>query len=324
MEITKNKSEDLITHNTAQNYVPVEWKIMIEDIKGRIIASGDKEDATVEEQLAMIDQLIRFEFGRFLLTNQGVNGFWTQYMALYPQWSKNPENQSKITAFEKWMLESLPTIRATQERFRLFQKVIQNFINKHSSRNLMLMSIPCGMMDDLLTLNFPRDRSVQLIGIDLDPNSVKGAAENAKRLGLAESAEFYQMNAWEMRVEEQCDLLTSNGLNIYEKEDDKIIELYRKFYQALKPNSLLVTSFLTPPPMLSTASPWEMDKINPKHLLGQKIIFSYILQAKWQCYRTEAQTLAQLKAAGFNNVQFIYDEYKMFPTVVAVKGVVNE
>jgi len=113
--------------------------------------------------------------------------------------------------------------------------------------------------------------------------------------------------------------LTSNGLNIYEQDDRKVAELYKKFYTALKPNGGLVTSFLTPPPWLDPTSPWEMNIINQPDLLRQKIIFSYIVQPKWQAYRTETKTIEQLKEVGFRDVQIIYDEYKMFPTVLALK-----
>lgn len=43
-------------------------------------------------------------------------------------------------------------------------------------------------------------------------------------------------------------LIASNGLNIYEPEDDRVIQLYRGFHDALKPGGVLITSALTPPP----------------------------------------------------------------------------
>jgi hypothetical protein len=122
-----------------------------------------------------------------------------------------------------------------------------------------------------------------------------------------------------MHAEEQFDLLTSNGLNIYEQDDRKVTQLYKTFYTALKPNGVLVTSFLTPSPWLDPTSPWEMNIINQSDLLRQKIIYSYIVQPKWQAYRTETKTIEQLKEAGFRDVQIIYDEYKMFPAVLALK-----
>jgi SAM-dependent methyltransferase len=291
----------------------------IKNIKARIVAKGDQNDASVTEQLTIVDQLMTFGFEQFLLKNQGLNGFWTQHMVLYPKWSQALEKQDHITDFERWMLEKMPLIRSTQNRFIIFQELIQDFIKKHPQENIVLASPPCGLMDDLLTLDLPRNQSIKLIGIDLDQHSLIGARENAKRLGLESRSEFRQMDAWKMHVEEQFDLLTSNGLNIYEEDNGRVTELYKKFYVALKPNGVLVTCFLTPPPWLDPASSWEMKNINQDDLLRQNIINSYIVQPKWQAYRTEASTLGQLNEAGFRNAQIIYDEYKVFPTVLAFK-----
>lgn len=62
-----------------------------------------------------------------------------------------------------------------------------------------------------------------------------------------------------------------------------------------------------------------MHKVNLDDLLLQKIIFSGILEVKWQCFRTLEQTDLQLREAGFSEINFIYDEAKMFPTVIAKK-----
>jgi hypothetical protein len=92
-------------------------------------------------------------------------------------------------------LEKRPASRATQERFTIFQKLIQNFIKKHSQENLVLVSVPYGMMDDLLTLDLPHDQSIKLMGIDLGQHSLVLARENAKRLGLESRSEFHQTDA---------------------------------------------------------------------------------------------------------------------------------
>lgn len=62
-----------------------------------------------------------------------------------------------------------------------------------------------------------------------------------------------------------------------------------------------------------------LNKINPEDLLLQRIIFSDILNAKFQCYRSSQQTQKQLALAGFKNIHFLYDEAHLFPTVIAEK-----
>lgn len=155
-----------------------------------------------------------------------------------------------------------------------------------------------------------------MIGIDLDEKSLDLAREKSHQLNIS-NVEFIQNDAWEINNNEQFDIITSNGLNIYEPDDDKVIALYRKFYSALKPEGILITSFLTPPPTISKESPWK--NVNPQDALKQKVIFSDIIGVTWQAFRTEDTTRAQLETAGFQVLEVIYDSQGIFPTVVAKK-----
>lgn len=38
----------------------------------------------VKYQLELLEQLSQFDFGRYLLQNQGINGYWSHYMLTYP------------------------------------------------------------------------------------------------------------------------------------------------------------------------------------------------------------------------------------------------
>ena len=95
--------------------------------------------------------------------------------------------------------------------------------------------------------------------------------------------------------------------------------LYHAFARALKPGGTLVTSFLTPPPTVDPASPWHMRRIDRVALRLQKLVFAYILDARFQCYRTPVTTEAQLRAAGFTDIALTWDEARIFPTVTARK-----
>ncbi|MDP9196255.1 MAG: class I SAM-dependent methyltransferase [Pseudomonadota bacterium] len=111
-----------------------------------------------------------------------------------------------------------------------------------------------------------------------------------------------------METDRQYDAISSNGLNIYEPDDARVVQLYARFFRVLKPGGTLVTSFLVPPP-------WPLA--NGEHLKKQKAVFADILQVQWQHFRTEDQTRKQLKNAGFRDCVFLYDSRHMFPTVVA-------
>lgn len=180
-----------------------------------------------------------------------------------------------------------------------------------------ISSIPCGLMDDLLGLSYLDVDNVTLTGIDLDAHSIFLAQKNAKKYGF-KNVNFHQEDAWKLDIDQEYDIITSNGLNIYEQDDGRVVALYQQFCQALKPGGLLVTSFLTPPPDLSSESTWK--NINIDDALKQKAIFSDIIEVSWQVFRTENQVKIQLEKSGFEVLDIIYDTQGIFPTVLARKG----
>lgn len=290
----------------------------IQKITDRIKQQGDKPYTTVTAQLELLAQLNEFDFGRYLLQNQGINGYWTHYMLTHPWFGRKTGKNNRgepLTNLESFLLNRAPTMLATQQRFEIFLKENQKQVLHHAK----LASIPCGMMGELLYLDYKSVDEVSLIGVDYDPYTLNNSKVCAEQQGLAKFVELIHQDAWNLSFQEEFDLISSNGLNVYELDDEKVKALYRQFYKALKPEGKLVTSFLTYPPTLTKHCEWNLSKINQHDLLLQKIIFVDIIEAKWQCYRSSEQTNDQLKSAGFKNIQFIYDEAKLFPTVVAYK-----
>lgn len=308
------EQEHLLSHAVSTE----DLGVVIEKISSRIKQQGDKPDVTIEAQLELLGELTQFEFGKFLLLNQGINGFWTHYMLTHPWFRRKTQkglDGNHTHPLEQFLLDRAPIIVATQQRFEIFlqenQKAVKN--------NAKIACIPSGMMGELLYLNFENIDTIQLIGIDYDKNTLKDAESLAEKQKLLPWCEFRQADAWEMDSHHEFDLISSNGLNIYEPNDDRVTRLYQIFYDALKKGGKLVTSFLTPPPALSESCEWDMNAINQEDVLKQKIIFSDILEAKWQCFRTSQQTQKQLEAVGFDAIEFTYDPSKIFPTVVAYK-----
>ena len=172
-------------------------------------------------------------------------------------------------------------------------------------------------MKDLLFVDYNGIADVQLVGFDIDQQSLKTAELNASKCPPEVVALFSQKDAWDLAVSEEYDLITSNGLNIYESDEEKVILLYKEFYKALRSAGVLIVSFMTPPPILSAESPWK--DFDLEAVIKQKAISVDILQGKWQSYRTEAQTRQHLEAAGFKISDVIYDLQGMFPTVIAEK-----
>lgn len=302
------EQQHLLSHSIATEKLDV----AIQKIAARIKHLGDRSYATVSMQLDLLQQLSQFELGRFLLLNQGINGYWTHYILTYP-WSSEKEN---LTFVERFILKRAPIMLATQERFEIFLKENQQVVKPAST----LACIPSGMMGELLYLNVTGISNIKLIGVDYDPNALSDAKLLANKQNLSTIVEFNEGNAWSLNFENKFDLISSNGLNIYEPDDARVTELYSTFYNALKPGGKLVTSFLTFPPTMSDECEWDMSVINQNDLLLQKIIFGDILETKWQCYRSSAKTKEQLESVGFEGLKFIYDRAKVFPTVVAHKG----
>ena len=293
--------------------------LTVEKITKKINNTGDLAYVTVARQLDILEELMLFPFGRFLLENKGINGYWTHYMVMHPQRGRltglNSDGKS-FTNLEKFLLDSAPTLLATQQRFVHFQRYLQQEVKNNRS----LASIPCGLMGELLTLDLTQVENLTLVGIDLDPDSLSASQCLAKQLGLFDRVEYHCKDAWHLPFTGTFDAITSNGLNIYESDDERVIELYKQFHQVLIPEGVLVTSFVTPPSNIEKGvDTWDLSKINPDNLLLQKIIFSDIINAQWQCFRTVEQTEKQLRAAGFCRFEFIFDNARMFPTVIAKK-----
>ncbi|AIL65406.1 hypothetical protein NOVO_05170 [Rickettsiales bacterium Ac37b] len=261
----------------------------------------------LEEEISLLQEIIGFELGRFLLQNKGLNGYWTQYVILGDHSNLNQNS------LEYWVFNKAPAVLATQERFSIFKQKTNEILKS----NMTLASIPCGLMDDLLSLDYTGKENIKLVGIDLDPLSLKQAEENSLTYNKNVNVSFKLENAWNLSSSEEYDLITSNGLNIYEPNDTKVIELYKKLYNALSKDGYLITSFLTLPPTLTPDSPWKNFSMHD--VIKQKAIFVDILQAKWQTFRTEEQIRYQLEQVGFRILEIIYDKQSMFPTVIAQK-----
>ena len=309
-----NSRERLLSHQINQD----DLAKVVKQIREKIRKSSSQPNVSIERQIELLEQLAQFDFGRFLLINRGINGYWTHYMLTHPWFGrKNGKNNrgEELNPLETFILDRAPTTLATQQRFEIFLKENQRSV----ADGAVLACIPSGLMGELLYLNFDEIDNISLVGIDYDNETLKDAGWLAHDKGLAQWIQVQQSDAWHLNTHNNFDLISSNGLNIYEPNDTQVTELYRQFYLALKPGGKLVTSFLTPPPVLTKNCEWLMDEIKIEDLSLQKILFSNILESKWQCFRSSNQTEEQLKSVGFNNIKFLYDKAHMFPTVTAIK-----
>jgi SAM-dependent methyltransferase len=286
-------------------------EVASQKIRKQIIERGDLPQVTTKRQLALLDQIAACEIGKFLIERGGLNGYWTHYIVTYPNLSVKP----KMNEVEDFLLNRAPTCLATQQRFQIFKQELQ----KRLFEGANLASIPSGLMTELIELDFSQIENFTLTGIDLDGETIAQGKKLAKEYGLMSHCQFFQKDAWNLEFEDHFDLITSNGLSIYEPDDEKVTALYKEFFKALKPGGSLITSFLTPPPIPGRVTEWNLAKVKPEDALLQKIILSDILGCKWQAFRSSQTVKIQLERAGFEAIELIHDEASIFPTVVARK-----
>lgn len=312
----------LNSHEPSQNLSHEQRESSFEAAKQSIVdkiqSRGDLVYISVNKQLELLEQISQFDLGKFLIERNGLNGFWTHHIISHPlkrRLSGLNSNNLPFHPLEDFLLNRAPTCLATQQRFAIFKTLIQDRLQNGSS----FASIPCGLMGDFLDLDFSNLDEFFLCGIDLDPEALAQATSYAEEKKLVKNCIFFQQNAWNLQSESTFDLIASNGLNIYEPDDEKVIELYRQFYKCLKPQGTLVTSFLTPPPISGMKSEWLFERVNPQDALLQKIIFADILSVKWQVFRSEEMVKEHLSQAGFSEIEIFYDDAHIFPSVVAKK-----
>lgn len=295
----------VITHNINESCIE------IENIREKI---KNKKNLALSEKetIKMLYQLNEFDLGRFLLSNRGLNGYWISYLIL------RGVNNKQAHPLEKWIIHNAPSVLATRERFYIFQDKVKSIVeSKTSSAQINIASIPCGLLDDLLTVDFNTNSKINITGIDLDNISISMAKINAENYNKNHQIQILKCDAWNLKFEKAFDIILSNGLSIYEKSTDRLVDLYKEFYKALKKDGKLITSFLTPPPSLSKESPWT--GVNKEEYKKQISIFSDILSVRWREYRSEAETRDLLAKAGFEVEEIVYDSQHIFPTVIAKK-----
>lgn len=306
-------SQGILSHNSEPN----ELEEALESIRIRIKQAGDKQYVSVARQLQILDEFAAFELGRFMIQNRGWNGYWTHYVLTFPEQGRKTglsHDGKPLTKTENFFLNEAPNVLATQERYRHFLAQNQQAVQE----GVVLACIPCGLMGELLHLDYSGVKDFHLVGIDLDLDALNGARALAQKLKLDQHIELLHKDAWNLGLRNEFDLISSNGLNVYEAEPDKVTELYHQFYLALKPGGKLVTSFLTYPPS-HEKSECDLTKINAEAAQMQRIIVLDILDFKGLCCSTYSQVNEQLSSVGFKNISFINDTARLFPTVLAQK-----
>ncbi len=302
MCLGSTKAPEMLSHNQSQ-----------EKVSERIVSITERLKATdpaslalpLDETLKILDEMVKCNgLGHWLLMHQGLNGFWTAEAIL----RNGGEEPSDIA---RWIANSAPIFCATRERFEIFKKALQKRIN---AGDKIFISVPCGTMEELLTLDAHDKQNVRFIGIDLDSLADSWIKEASTRYSKTSSChkESHQGDAFALsRFVKDADVLVSNGLNFYIKDDAEVIKLYKAFADALKTGGILITSHLALP---SQAKPYDIEAAKK-----QLAIVRDICEMRWQIFRSEDLVKEQLAEAGFEVQEVIGDTQNMFPTYICKK-----
>lgn len=302
-----------ISHRTGSTITDGPSTAEIAAATERRLRAADRLILPLDETLEMLARLQEFELGRFLLHNQGLNGYWTSYIFRYEP------GTPATTPMEYWLLNN-SLLCGARERFHRFKAAIAERLTEGA----VLASVPCGVMDDLLQQDYRGLSEFRLVGMDIDAESLELAADNAATHGLAEHCEFIARDAWQLGVTAEFDLLVSNGLNMYESDPARLSELYANFASALRPGGRLLLSFLSPPPPPpwedpSRAGEWVKYGIDERDLRRELALFGDIIQAKYLNFTAESEITAQLSEASLEVMSVDYSPSGVLPIVSAVK-----
>ena len=301
-----------ISHSRSED---ADLAVAIAAARDRVAQAGP-EFGSAEQLRSDLDTWAECDLGRWMLCHGGWNAYWTRYCVDYPR--RRAAGASAATnPVEEFFLTRAPAIVATQQRSVIFADLLSDLVGE----GVRAMSVPCGAMDELLRL--PRaDAAATVIGVDLDPAALSLAAENAAVRGLAVGTILALGDAWDLpaavpecgSVDEYrrhlgvgLDVVTSNGLNIYVAQSDRVRALYASFRSVLRPGGHLVVSALTPP------SEWDLTGVDREDLVRARGLM-LINDVMWSNLRPADLTIAQLAEVGLEVVEVHHDARRVFPT----------
>lgn len=296
---------NIITHRIDNYNVEEE----LEKVKARIL-SGPEPD----KKIKVFNQLCEFEYGRWMLINQGLNAYWANYLIYHDEIRREKMIKEPMHSLEKTILNS-PGVLSSKDRAKRNSTILQKLIKD----NMTVASIPCAVMNDLLRLNQNGMDNIKLVGIDLDSAAIDLAKENAVKFKKEKFCTFKLADAFDLNIENEFDVLHSTGLNMYAKTEPELLKLYTNFYRAVKPGGYLVVTSNVPPKDENGSFTWSVGLMEMAALPEQVLIFFDVIQIRQGMYCTKDQIISQLKTVGFTDIQVDFDSRKMFLCFTAKK-----
>jgi len=297
----------LQTHTTDH----VDFQERFEKIRARLVAAGDTQFGPLNEKLELLKAMSEFDYGRHLLVNGGLSGRWSHY-AFY-EYSRLKVAGHKFHPTEVRLLE-MAGMASQRERLDISQALIKQSL----CEGIQMLSVPCGVMADLLTIDYSALSDFRLVGVDLDPESLALAEDFSRQNNLRNKCEFIKGDAWHLPFQSEFDIVISLGLNFYSPSVEAALELYRSLYQTVKPAGRLIVTYSTP--MLGDPrSERDPAFTTPEDMKLGKLM-AEVVQGKYLSNVNTSEDIVQhLKSVGFSSVSCHFSRYKATNIACAVK-----
>jgi hypothetical protein len=257
----------------------------------------------------LIHQLKEFELGRAMLTTGALTSSWVDYIC---------HNETSPTGhpLETWFLSKAPRIKAARERYYITRDVLQ----KKLRSNMVFCVMPCGVISKVAELDYSKIKNIKIIGYDNDVHGLVKAELQMQPLVDQGKVNLLLLkkNIWLLDDRNQHDLIISNRLSVLESDSQKVLELFEKYYGALRRRGLFISSFFTPSPLHNLhTSPWK--DVDANDMLIEHSIFVDIMDFR-PAARSESKMVNLLHKAGFEIVEILYDTHNIYPTIIARKA----
>lgn len=257
----------------------------------------------------IIHQLKEFELGRAMLTTGVLTSSWVDYIC---------HNEVSPTGhpLETWFLSKAPRIKAARERYYITRDVLQ----KKLKSNMVFCVMPCGVISKVAELDYSKIKDIKIIGYDNDIHGLVKAEHQMQPLVDQGKVNLLLLkkNIWLLDDRNQHDLIISNRLSVLESDSQKVLELFEKYYVALRRKGVFISSFFTPSPLHNLhTSPW--NDVDANDMLIEHSIFVDIMDFR-PAARSESKMVNLLQKAGFEIVEILYDTHKIYPTIIARKA----
>lgn len=261
-----------------------------------------------EQASSAVQSLTEFELGRSVMTLGHLNSSLVDYIC---------HNEVSPTghSFETWFLSKSPKIRAARERYHITKNILQ----QHLKSNITFGVMPCGVISKVAELDYTGVDNVKIVGYDNDIYGLANAEEKMQPFVDQGIVNLYLLkrNIWLLDEDNQYEVILSNRLSVLEHDSEKVLELFKKIYNALKPGGSFICSFFTPSPLQAQEeSSWI--NVTREDMLLEHTIFVDIMDFH-PAIRHKSEFEKLLKGAGFEVVNVIFDSQHVYPTVVAKK-----